>query len=357
MDIGVFIPIGNNGWLISKSSPQYLPSFELNKAIVRKAEEHGLDFALSMIKLKGFGGETEFWDHNLESFTLMAGLAAVTERIKLYASTPILVLPPAIVARMATTIDSIAPGRFGINIVTGWAPGEYSQMDLWPGDEHFGNRYARAAEYVTVMKELWSEGVSNFKGEFYEMDDCVLSPRPADGHIDIVAAGQSPTGIRFAAEHAEYNFILGSGVNTPLALSDTTASLVDAAEGTGRDVGALSLFMIIADETDEAARAKWQDYHDNADHAALAYMAGESATDTTADDTSTARTIVLPEGAVNFNMGTLVGSYETVAKMLDEVAEVEGTKGIMLVFDDFLVGLENFGTRIQPLMKSRSLAE
>jgi pyrimidine oxygenase len=357
MDIGVFIPIGNNGWLISKSSPQYLPSFELNKAIVQKAEEHGLDFALSMIKLKGFGGETEFWDHNLESFTLMAGLAAVTERIKLYASTPILVLPPAIVARMATTIDSIAPGRFGINIVTGWAPGEYSQMGLWPGDEHFGNRYARAAEYVTVMKELWSEGVSNFKGEFYEMDDCVLSPRPADGHIDIVAAGQSPTGIRFAAEHAEYNFILGSGVNTPLALSDTTATLVDAAAETGRDVGALSLFMVIADETDEAARAKWQDYHDNADHAALAYMAGESATDTTADDTSTARTIVLPEGAVNFNMGTLVGSYETVAKLLDEVAEVEGTKGIMLVFDDFLEGLENFGTRIQPLMKSRSRAE
>jgi pyrimidine oxygenase len=354
MDIGVFIPIGNNGWLISKSSPQYRPSFELNKAIVQKAEEHGLDFALSMIKLKGFGGETEFWDHNLESFTLMAGLAAVTERIKLYASTPILVLPPAIVARMATTIDSIAPGRFGINIVTGWAPGEYSQMGLWPGDEHFGNRYARAAEYVTVMKELWSEGVSNFKGEFYEMDDCVLSPRPADGHIDIVAAGQSNTGIRFAAEHAEYNFILGSGVNTPLALSGTTATLVEAAEETGRDVGALSLFMVIADETDEAARAKWQDYHDNADHAALAYMAGESATDTTADDTSTARTIVLPEGAVNFNMGTLVGSYETVAKMLDEVAEVEGTKGIMLVFDDFLEGLENFGTRIQPLMKSRA---
>ncbi|MFJ9629590.1 pyrimidine utilization protein A [Streptomyces sp. NPDC101175] len=354
MDIGVFIPIGNNGWLISKSSPQYRPSFELNKAIVRKAEEHGLDFALSMIKLKGFGGETEFWDHNLESFTLMAGLAAATERIKLYASTPILVLPPAIVARMATTIDSIAPGRFGINIVTGWAPGEYSQMGLWPGDAHFGNRYARAAEYVTVMKELWSEGVSNFKGEFYEMDDCVLSPRPADGHIDIVAAGQSDTGIRFAAEHAEYNFILGSGVNTPLALSGTTATLVAAAQETGRDVGALSLFMVIADETDEAARAKWQDYHDNADHAALAYMAGETATDTTSDGTSTARTIALPEGAVNLNMGTLVGSYETVAKLLDEVAEVEGTKGIMLVFDDFLEGLENFGTRIQPLMKSRA---
>jgi pyrimidine oxygenase len=109
MDIGVFIPIGNNGWLISKSSPQYLPSFELNKAIVRRAEEYGLDFALSMIKLRGFGGETEFWDHNLESFTLMAGLAAVTSRIKIYASTPILALPPAMVGRHA--LDRPRPVR------------------------------------------------------------------------------------------------------------------------------------------------------------------------------------------------------------------------------------------------------
>ena len=57
---------------------------------------------------------------------------------------------------------------------------------------------------------------------------------------------------------------------------------------------------------------------------------------------------------MNFNMGTLVGSYETIAKMLDGVAEIEGTKGIMLVFDDFLVGLDKFGEKIQPLMKSRS---
>jgi pyrimidine oxygenase len=221
-------------------------------------------------------------------------------------------------------------------------------MDLWPGDEHFGNRYARAAEYVTVMKELWSEGVSNFKGEFYEMDDCVLSPRPADGHIDIVAAGQSNTGMRFAAEHAEYNFILGSGVNTPLALSDTTATLVDAARETGRDVGALSLFMVIADETDEAAQAKWQDYHDNADHAALAYMAGETATDTTSDGTSTARTIVTARGRGELqhgHAGRLVRDRREDAR---RGRRGHGTKGIMLVFDDFLrhahPGLENFGT-------------
>src|ERR1700761_1060133 len=117
MQIGVFIPIGNNGWLLSITSPQYMPSFDLNKEIVQKAEKYDFDFALSMIKLRGFGGKTEFWEHNLESFTLMAGLAAVTSRIKLFATSATLTMPAPIVARMAATIDSIAPGRFGINLI------------------------------------------------------------------------------------------------------------------------------------------------------------------------------------------------------------------------------------------------
>src|SRR5271154_2646468 len=120
MDMGVFIPIGNNGWIISNSPPQYKPTFDLNKEIVQRAEHYGFDFVLSMIKLRGFGGKTEFWDYNLESFTLMAGLAAVTSKIKLYASVAVLTLPPPVVARMAVTIDSIAPGGVGGNLLSGW---------------------------------------------------------------------------------------------------------------------------------------------------------------------------------------------------------------------------------------------
>jgi pyrimidine oxygenase len=76
--------------------------------------------------------------------------------------------------------------------------------------------------------------------------------------------------------------------------------------------------------------------------------------DTKADANATAKSINLPEGAVNFNMDTLIGSYQKIAEMLDGVAEIPGTKGIMLTFDDFLVGLDKFGEKIQPLMKSRS---
>jgi Luciferase-like monooxygenase len=122
MQVGVFVPINNNGWLISENAPQYMPSFDLNKQIAQSAEQHGLDFLLSMIKLRGFGGKTEFWEYGLESFTLMAGLAAVTDKIKIYATCPTLVIPPAFAARMCNTIDSISHGRFGLNLITGCAP-------------------------------------------------------------------------------------------------------------------------------------------------------------------------------------------------------------------------------------------
>ena len=137
-----------------------------------------------MIKLRGFGGKTEFWEYGLESFTLMAGLAAVTEKIKIYATCPTLVIPPAFAARMCNTIDSISHGRFGLNLITGWQRPEYSQMGLWPGDEHFRNRYQMLDEYARILRELWETGRSDFKGDYYQMDDCRVRPEARRRHED-----------------------------------------------------------------------------------------------------------------------------------------------------------------------------
>jgi pyrimidine oxygenase len=352
MDIGVFIPIGNNGWLISENSPQYMPSFDLNKEVTLRAERHGLDFVLSMIKLRGFGGKTEFWDHNLESFTLMAGLAAVTSRIRLFATAATLTMPPAIVARMASTIDSISHGRFGLNVITGWQKPEYSQMGLWPGDEYFARRYEYLTEYVQVLRDLWETGVSDRKGEFFQMEDCRLSPRPS-ADMKIICAGQSDAGLAFTAKYADYNFALARGLNTPTAFAPVNERLRAATAMTGRDVSAFLLFMIIADETDEAAYAKWEHYKAGADMEALAWLTAQSGADTKSGADTNVRQLADPTSAVNLNMGTLVGSYASVARMLDEVAAVPGTGGVMLTFDDFVQGVEDFGTRIQPLMASR----
>ncbi len=353
MDIGVFIPINNNGWLLSATSPQYMPSFELNRQVVQKAEAFGFDFALSMIKLHGFGGKTEFWDHGLESFTLMAGLAAVTSRIKLYASTAVLTIPPAIVARMTSTIADISGGRFGVNIVSGWHKIEYSQMGLWPGDHHFAKRYDYSTEYVRILRDLWETGQSDLQGEYFRMDACKLSPRPA-APVKLVSAGQSDRGMEFAAQFCDFNFALGEGVNEPARAAGVPARMLEHARRAGRDVGSYMLYMVIADETDAAAMAKWDHYVAGADKDALAHLLGKAAEDPAPGTTSMAAAVLRSPSPINFNMGTLVGSYATVAAMLDEVAALPGVKGIMLTFDDFLLGLDAFGTRIQPSMRCRA---
>jgi pyrimidine oxygenase len=342
MDFGVFIPIGNNGWIISESSPQYKPSFELNKTIVQKAESYGFSFALSMVKLRGFGGSTEFWDHNLESFTLMAGLAAATDKIRLYASVALLTLPPAMVARMATTIDDISGGRFGINIVTGWNKEEYEQMGLWPGDQYFGERYDYGEEYVTIMRELWTEGRSNLKGKYFQMDDCLLSPQPS-GDVKIVCAGQSERGMRFTAEYGDYNFVIGGGGVEGLAAANR--QLLAAAAKSGRPVGSYPLYTVIIDDTDEAAAAKVQRYRDGADLGALAYMSGQAGMDTSG---ATAAKIAEMKGAMFLNIEVIAGSPATVAERIDAIAAVEGTAGIMLIFDDFVEGIDRFGAEVMP---------
>jgi pyrimidine oxygenase len=351
MQVGVFIPIGNNGWLLSETAPQYKPTFALNKAIAQKAEGYGLDFLLSMIKLRGFGGATEFWEYNLESFTLMAGLAAVTDRIKLFATSATLVTPPAIAARMASTIDSISGGRFGLNLITGWQRPEYDQMGMWPGDEHFRRRYDMLAEYAQVLRDLWAVGTSDLKGQYYTMDDCRVRPIP-EGEMKIICAGSSDEGLAFSAKYADYAFCLGKGLNTPTAFSAINDRLALATAKTGREVSVFVLVMIIAEETDDAAMAKWEHYKAGADQGAIAWLGEQGAADKTSTTTNV-RQLADPTSAVNLNMGTLVGSYAKVAAMLDEIAEVPGTGGVLLTFDDFLEGVDKFGQRIQPLMASR----
>ena len=172
--------------------------------------------------------------------------------------------------------------------------------------------------------------------------------------MQMVCAGQSERGMRFAAELGDFNFLAASGVNTPTAFAPRNEQLLAATAKTGRDVGSYVLLMVIADETDEAALSKWRHYQAGLDEEAIAWLGGQADADTTAKKGATAKQMSDLDQAVNLNIGLLVGSYAKVAGMLDEIAEVPGTKGLMLTFDDFLVGMEQFGQRIQPLMKSRS---
>ena len=145
------------------------------------------------------------------------------------------------------------------------------------------------------------------------------------------------------------------GVNEPAKVAPSVARLVDASAATGRDVGALILMMVIADETDAAAMAKWEHYKAGVDLEALAWRDAQAGDDPNNDPYAT-KSRLTQTGKENLptSMGVLVGSYASVARMLDELAAVPGVRGVMLTFDDFVAGMENFGTHIQPLMACRA---
>ena len=338
LDFGIFIPIANNGWILSKAS-QYMPTFDLNKEITLQAEKYGFDFAFSMVKWRGYGGEIEHWDYALESFNLMAGLAAVTNTIDLYASIAIPTIHPAVVARMAVTIDDISNGRFGLNIVSGWNKLEYSQMGILTDDAYLSYRYEYATEYVQILKRLWADGRVSFKGKFFELTDCLCQPKPSRD-IPIVCAGQSDRGIQFTAELGDYNFVLGE-LET---VSDLNLRLKHKASGYKRQVGTYALFTVVAAPTDEAAQARVQTLADNADMVAIRAWGGALETD---QDGGMSKAM---QAEMFMGIPTIVGSYSTVAARLDQLATETTIDGVLFTFPSFVEDITAFGEFVMPLL-------
>ncbi|MEM7540844.1 MAG: LLM class flavin-dependent oxidoreductase [Pseudomonadota bacterium] len=356
MKFGVFLPNGSNGYIPSAGSPVYLPTFEHNKAISIEAENQGLDFVLSMMKFRGFGGDTGYWDACLESFTLMAALASVTERVELFPSISLLSQHPAAVARMIATIDDVSNGRCGLNIVTGWNRPEYAQMGLWPGDEYYDRRYEYASEYLSILKALWRDGRCTHQGEFFNLDDCTVTPIPRH-QIPIVCAGQSPKGKQFVAEMADHQFVMTGASNLKAGVEDIKAR----AGQTQRQVGIYALYHMVIEETDEAALRKAQEIVERADHGALANILASAGLDTNEGGTSDQLKAALEQSVEEGNMAfmgipALVGSPATIAAEIDKVARATGIDGILFSWPDFVSGIKRFGEQVIPHLECQKAA-
>ncbi|WAC58492.1 LLM class flavin-dependent oxidoreductase [Brevundimonas sp. SL130] len=178
-DLGVFMPIANGGWIISSSTPPLDGSYAYNRKVAELAELHGLDFIMAMSKLRGFGGATEHWRYSMESQILMAALAAVTSRVKVWATVHTLLQNPAVTAKMMTTLDHVSGGRAGLNVVSGSFKDEFEQMGAWRDDLGHDERYAFAEEWVHVIKRLWSEPSVTHDGKYFQLKDCQSDPKPS----------------------------------------------------------------------------------------------------------------------------------------------------------------------------------
>ena len=352
LEIGIFLPIAKGGFIMSKNVPPTWPTWELNRDVTLKCEAMGFDFALSMVKFRGFGGPTEYWDYALDSFTLTACLAPLTKTIQLYPSVTNLALHPAVAARMAVTVEAACPGRFGLNIVSGWYKDEFLQMGLWPGDEHYNTRYDYATEYVTVLKQLWETGTSNFKGKYFTLNNAEIKPKPLN-RIPLVCAGQSSRGIQFTAEMGDRNFIIAGGNMNDVeadisAIRGITAALQAQATALGRSVGTIGLFNIIAADTDAEASKRFEHIVAGADETAIKNLVGQAEL-----DKSDGMSASLKRKSMFMGLPTLVGSHATIAAYLDRIYDEAKVQACMFAFPDFVGDLDSFGAHILPRLESR----
>ena len=160
-----------------------------------------------------------------EVWTTLAALAASTERIELgplVASTSF--HAPAMLAKLAATVDAVSGGRLILGLGAGWNRREYTAFGF-----PYDNRVDRFAEAFTIIRTLLRDGAIDFHGTYYDVDDCVLhprSPRPAGPPLLIGSIGPRMQAITLPHVDA-WNVWWSDYGNTPHGFS-AVKSTVDA---------------------------------------------------------------------------------------------------------------------------------
>jgi len=191
--IGVFLP------LIENQGVQGAASWRDLLAMTQRAEQLGFDsvWVPDHVLFRHPGEETTgVW----EAMSMLAALAAATSKIELG---PLVLCAgfrnPALLAKMADTIDEISGGRFILGLGAGWHKPEYDAFG-YP----FDHRYARFEEALTIIHGLLHDGAIDFDGTYYQARDCELrprGPRPAGPPILIGTSGHKM--LRLTAKYAD----------------------------------------------------------------------------------------------------------------------------------------------------------
>src|SRR5436309_8326662 len=143
-------------------------------AMARRAEEVGFDsvWVVDHLLLHGVR-QTRQREGLWECWTLLAALAAATERVELG---PLVCCTgfrnPALLAKMADTVDEISGGRLILGLGAGWHEYEYNAFG-YP----FDHRVGRFEEALTIIHTLLREGKADFQGTYYQVRECELRPR------------------------------------------------------------------------------------------------------------------------------------------------------------------------------------
>jgi len=212
----------------------------------------------------------------MEAFTLLSAIAAVTERIGLTATASTTYNEPYHIARKLASLDHISGGRAGWNIVT--STGDATARNF-SRNEHMGHRerYERGREFVEVVKRLWDSwgegslvidketGIyanmdrihgADYQGYHFSVQGALNIPRSPQRYPVLVQAGSSEDGKEFAAQFAEVVFTVQHTMGEAIAFYQDVKSRMKKFHRSENEMKILPGFIPFVGDTEAEAKEK-----------------------------------------------------------------------------------------------------
>jgi alkanesulfonate monooxygenase SsuD/methylene tetrahydromethanopterin reductase-like flavin-dependent oxidoreductase (luciferase family) len=138
-----------------------------------------------------------------ETLTTLAAMAVLTSRVRIgVLVNGVIYRPPAVLAKAAAQIDEMSGGRLDFSLGAAWAEREFKAygLDFPP----LAERYARLDEALQLVKLLWAQHRTTYRGRFYQVEEAPCEPKPAQSpHPPITIGGSGLGSLRIAAVHAD----------------------------------------------------------------------------------------------------------------------------------------------------------
>ncbi len=225
MQVGLFLPIGEN------EETNTTPSYHTIRALALQAEQTGFDSIWLMDHFLFRHADQSTTRGVWELWSLISALAEATERVTL--GTLVVCTAyrnPAVLAKMAATLDEVSGGRLILGLGAGWHEPEFDAFGL-----PFDHRVSRFEEALQIIVPLLREGSVDFRGTYYEALNCDIRPRGPSAHGPQILVGSSgPRMLGLLARYAD-------GWNTnwlgmpPGPLPERQRALEAACRAEGRD--------------------------------------------------------------------------------------------------------------------------
>ena len=228
MKIGVVIQ------LVELSDLSRALSWNEIKDTVQLSEELGFDsiWVYDHLLYRNKGKTTGIW----ESWSMLSAMAAVSKHVELGTLVACNSFRnPALLAKMAHTLDEISGGRLILGLGAGWNQPEYEAFGI-----PYDHRVSRFEEAVQIIQPLLKTGQVDFSGKYYQAKECEIKPRsPRSEGIPLMISAFGPRMMKIAAQYADLWNVCYMSI--PRSTEKLTRSFKRACKLVARDLESIRL--------------------------------------------------------------------------------------------------------------------